>query len=365
MLAFNSVAQPNPRSARNVIASVLASGPLSDIDVAAAYVTTGGARDLLSTLRSGLAAAWPTVRKRWLISFDYCRTEPIAVGMLSSAPNSTVKIHDGSRIVRQKCIPTVPFHPKAFIFRSTNRHAVLAGSGNVSMSGLNTGFEAGLMLEWNSPTGGQDAAARSAINSIQTWYNSAWTSASPLNLALITQYKRIYEDADNLRHPTPTEDDAVPAAPGPSSLSALNLRKLRVCRHFWIEAGNITKNLGPSRPGNQLMMKRLSRVFFGVPATNVPQNSPLTTMQISYGGFQKPDCSLTFSDNGMDKLTLPVPGAGGPPVYDNQNLLFTRDGAGAFTVRLGTAAQKAQWVKNSKAVQAHFVMPHGREWGVF
>jgi hypothetical protein len=43
MLAFNSVAQPNPRSALNVIAYVLASGPLSDINVAAAYVATGGA----------------------------------------------------------------------------------------------------------------------------------------------------------------------------------------------------------------------------------------------------------------------------------------------------------------------------------
>jgi HKD family nuclease len=360
------VAQPNLHSALDVITNILGSGPLSDIDVAAAYVTTGGARDLLDTLQSGLAAAWPTVRKRWLISFDYCRTEPVAVEMLRSAPNSTVKIHDASRVIRQGCTPMVPFHPKAFIFRNTNRHAVLAGSHNVSRSGLNTGYEAGLMLEWRLPAGGEDKAAKAAIDSIQTWYNSAWTSASPLSPALISQYKRIYEAADNLRHPTPTEDDAVPAAPGPKALSATDLQKLRACRHFWIEAGNVTKNLGPSRPGNQLMMKRLSRVFFGVPATNVDKNSPLTTIEISYGGVPKPDCSLTFSDNGMDKLTLPVPGAEGPSTYDQKNLLFTRIRAGVFTVELGTAAQKGQWVKSSKAVQAYFSMPpDGRQWGVF
>ena len=86
MLHFNSVGQPTKRSSLDVIASILATGSVSHIDVAAAYVTTRGALDLLSALRLG--ATWPTVRKRWMISFDYCRTEPIAVEMLSNTPNS-------------------------------------------------------------------------------------------------------------------------------------------------------------------------------------------------------------------------------------------------------------------------------------
>ena len=114
------------------------------------------------------------------------------------------------------------------------------------------------------------------------------------------------------------------------------------------------------------MMKRLSRVFFGVPASDVPQNSPLTTLTITYDDVPKLDCSLTFSDNGMDKLTLPILGAGGPPKYDGKNLLFTRIKAGIFQLELGTASQKQQWVKKSKAVDAHHVMPpDGREWGSF
>ena len=72
------------------------------------------------------------------------------------------------------------------------------------------------------------------------------------------------------------------------------------------------------------MMTRLSRVFFGVPATEVPENSPLRKVSITYNGATKNDCSLTFSDNGMDKLTLPIPGIEGPLSYDNENLGLVR-----------------------------------------
>ncbi len=364
MLAFDYVTQPK-RSTLDVMKQVLATGPVSHLDVAAAYVTTGGAQDVLGALKGGLGSKWPKVPKRWLISFDYCRTEPIAVEMLRNAPNSIVKVHDGKRVVLQNGQPTVPFHPKAFFFRSAGRQGVLAGSGNVSRSGLNTGHEVGMLLEWRRPVGKRDAAARAVLTSMQTWYEDTWKAASSLS-SVEGPYAKIYESTDNLRHPTPTEDDECPAGLGASSLSPKDLQKLRACRHFWIQAGNITKNLGPSRPGNQLMMKRLSRVFFGVPATDVPHNSPLKTVEIAYNSGAKPDCSLTFSDNAMDKLTLPVPGHEGPPAYDNENLLFTRVSAGKFTVELGTAAQKAQWAKSSKAIDAHFAMPpHGREWGVF
>jgi hypothetical protein len=65
----------------------------------------------------------------------------------------------------------------------------------------------------------------------------------------------------------------------------------------------------------------------------------------------------------MDKLTLPVPGAGGPVAYDHQTLLFTRVKAGVFQLALGTAKQRKDWIDRSKKIDAHFKMP--REWGVF
>jgi hypothetical protein len=182
---------------------------------------------------------------------------------------------------------------------------------------------------------------------------------------LFDRYERLYESLPNLVSPTWTEDDIAPPPASRSSLAAEDLRKLRACRHFWIEARNITRNRGKHLPGNQLMMTPLSRVFFGVPAAAVPHNSPLKSILISFNGNDEKQCSLTFSDNGMDKLTLPIPGAGGPPAYDGQNLLFRRVRAGRFELTLGTQSERASWLKRSKAIHAAFKMSSGRIWGVF
>jgi len=365
LLVHGAVTQPAGTSTLGMIADLLSVGHITHIDIAVAYVTTGGARDLLGTLRGSLAAQWPTVKKRWLTSFDYCRTEPLAAQALAGAPNSSVRVHDGIRILRQKCVPTVPFHPKAFLFRGPDRHVMFAGSGNASRSGLNTGHEVGLLLDCRPPSAGQDRQGKATLTSAQNWYDGVWNAAVPFDTALADRYRNIYDDTANLRHPTPTDDDTIGEEQRRGALTPEDLRKLRACSHFWIEAGNITRNLGPGRPGNQLMMKRLSRVFFGVPATNVPQNSPLTQMEIVHGGVPKRDCSLTFSDNGMDKLTLPVPGAGGPASYDNEALLFKRVGAGTFRLDLGAPAQRREWLRRSRALEASHTMPGGRQWGVF
>jgi len=361
MLVHDAVTQPDGKSNLGLIAGVLQAGVIDRLDVAAAYVTIGGALDLLQTMEACLGDRWVEVQKRWLIAFDYCRTEPLAAQMLLDAPQSSVKVHDGVRVVTRRCVPAVPFHPKTFIFHGPDRHAVFTGSGNVSRSGMNTGHEVGLLLDRRAPLNPSDVAAQMQIDAVQVWYNTMWNLAAPLDAALATSYKRIFNSVENLRQLVPTDDDVVPPS---GTLTSKDLRKLRACSQLWIEAGNVTKNLGKDRPGNQLMMKRLSRVFFGVPANNVPQNSPLTTLSISYAEVVKTDCSLTFSDNAMDKLTLPVPGAGGPAAYDGETLLFTRIGAGAFRLDLCNAKQKNNLIQRSEAIDAVYTMPSGRQWGV-
>lgn len=366
MLIYDSVTQPYGKSNLDLISDVLRTGNIDRVDIAAAYVTTGGARDLLNRLEDCLGVRWPMVQKRWLIAFDYCRTEPLAVEMLKGAPSSLVKVHDVARVLRQGCNPTKPFHPKTFLFRGTGQHAVFAGSGNVSRSGLNTGHEVGLLLDSRLPVRQGDAAALTKIAAVQTWFDTAWNAAPRLNATFIKEYRNIFESVPNLKHPLPTDDDSPDVSTGNNQLTVEDLRKLRACSHLWIEAGNITKNRGRHLPGNQLMMKRLSRVFFGVPAVDVPQNSPLKHFEISYSGVPKSNCSLTFSDNGMDKLTLPIPGPGGPPAYDGKTLLFTRIGAGSFQLECGTARQKRDWIRKSMAIDAHYEMSAGgRNWGVF
>jgi HKD family nuclease len=364
MVTVGFVAQPNPRSALDAVDLILQGGEVTSMQIAAAYVTSKGVHDFVDLLNTRLGNAWNGIEKRWLTSFDYCRSEPVALQALRSLPSSRVRVQNAAFCLAHQGVPKTPFHPKAFFFESADRLFVLAGSGNLSRSGLSKGFEAGLVVAVDR-TGDEHTTAFQSIDALRGWFVANWNSAAPLNAGLLNTYETLFESASNLKHPVPTEDDIASSDTGRGTLSSKDLQKLRVCEHFWIEAGNITRNRGPQLPGNQLMMKRLSRVFFGFDAIAVPENTFIGNVSMRFDGGPINAYSLTYSDNGMDKLTLPIPGAGGPAAWDNRNLLFTRDTPTQFTVTLGTPANKAQWSKASKAIEAAFKMTSGREWGVF
>jgi hypothetical protein len=342
----------------------LQNGGVERLDVAVAYVTNSGARDLLQRVSNTLGGDWAAIPKRWITSFDYCRTEPAALNGLLSLPNSSIRIHDAAFCLEHAGAPKVPFHPKAFLIRTNQRDYALAGSGNMSRSGLSRGIEAGLVLSV-SRIPPDEPTATAAIHGMSTWFSRTWRASTPLTAPLLGSYSQVFENKDNLKAPTPTEDDVASTDTGRGALSTRDLQRLRVCRHFWIDAGNITKNRGPDLPGNQLMMKRLSRVFFGFDSTAVPENTHIGDVEISFNGGRGAPLSLTYSDNKMDKLVLPMPGVGGPVAYDNEHLLFERVMPGVFKLTIGTKATKANWLKRSTAIEGAFRMSSGREWGVF
>jgi hypothetical protein len=113
------------------------------------------------------------------------------------------------------------------------------------------------------------------------------------------------------------------------------------------------------------MMKRLSRVFFGFNPTAFPENTLIGSVDMFFGAGAVGQYSLTYSDNKMDKLNLPMPGSDGPPSYDNQCLLFMRMTPKVFRLTLGAKSDKAAWLKSSRAIDGAFKMSSGREWGVF
>jgi HKD family nuclease len=358
------IAQPTSRTTLDALQGILQNGGVEQLDVAVAYVTASGAYDFLRTVSATLGGAWAGIPKRWITSFDYCRTEPVALEGLRSVPNSSIRIHDASFCLKHEGAPKVPFHPKAFLIRTNQRDYALAGSGNMSRSGLSRGVEAGLVVGVNRVVPAEPTAA-AAIEAMSNWFSATWTGATPLSPALLARYNQLFERKDNLKAPAPTEDDVASTDAGHGGLSTKDLQRLRVCRHLWIEAGNITKNRGPNLPGNQLMMKRLSRVFFGFDSVAVPENTHIGDVEVSFNGGQGDQFSLTYSDNKMDKLVLPIPSAAGPPAYDNEDLLFRRTKPGVFELTLGTRALRAQWLKRSSAIDGSFKMQSGREWGVF
>lgn len=364
MIQADFIAQPTSRTTLDALNTVLQSGAVAQLDVAVAYITSSGAHELLKRVSTSLGGAWDAVPKRWITSFDYCRTEPIALGSLMSLPNSSIRIYDAAFCLSHGGAPKVPFHPKAFLIRTAHRDYALAGSGNMSRSGLLRGVEAGLVISVNRLQPSEPSSV-AAINAMHTWFTGAWDVSEPLNAALLSKYTQLFEHRDNLISPAPTEDDVASTDTGRSGLSTRDLQRLRVCKHFWIDAGNITKNRGPNLPGNQLMMKRLSRVFFGFPAAAVPENTHIGDVQISFDHGQGEVFSLTYSDNKMDKLVLPIPGVSGPAAYDNQHLLFERTKPGSFEMTIGSKSTRNQWAKRSAAIGGLFRMTSGREWGVF
>ncbi|MBV1837064.1 hypothetical protein [Acetobacter estunensis] len=364
MSEVSFIAQPAGRTTLDAIEAIAKSSDLTKLDIAAAYVTSSGTYDLLKRIDATLGADWAGVEKRWITSFDYCRTQPIALETLLSLPASSVRVYDASFCLANSGMPKVPFHPKAFLFRGKEKDFALAGSGNLSRSGLSKGVEVGLTLAVNRKNPAEPTSAAS-IKGLRCWYNKAWNVATPLDAALLKRYIKLFESIPNLAHPVATEDDLASGETSTGALTNKDLQKLRVCSHFWIEAGNITKNRGPQSPGNQLMMKRLSRVFFGYDPIAVPENTTIGSVDTSYNGGPVAPYTLSYSDNKMDKLNLPIPGTVGPAAYDKKLLLFREIAPHLFNLTIGTQANKAAWVKNSKAIDAYFKMSSGREWGVF
>jgi len=364
MIQVDYIAQPSSRTTLDAIGRIASSANVKAMDVAAAYITSGGVTDLVKRTSVSMGGGWNGLEKRWITSFDYCRTDPEALDVLLTIPSSSVRIHDAQFCLDHAGWPKVPFHPKAFLFRSNLRDYVLTGSGNISRSGLSRGIEAGLAIDVKR-IGVDEPTSSAAVNELRAWFSREWKRATPLNAPLLARYSKLCESVPNLKSPVPTEDDLASSDSGSGALSGKDLQKLRVCRHFWTQAGNITKNRGPHLPGNQLMMKRLTRVFFGFNQTAVPENTLLGSVDMYFDTGVTGQYSLSYSDNKMDKLNLPVPGGDGPPSYDNQCLLFRRMTPKVFKLTLGTPADRATWLKRSKAIDGDFKMTSGREWGVF
>lgn len=359
------IAQPSKQTTLDALADVLERGNFDCIDIAVAYITAGGIFDLVEIMTSKFGDDWDAVNKNWLTSFDYCRTEPIALQTLLSLPASKVRIFDASRCLKSKSSPFVPFHPKAYLFSNSDTEYFIAGSGNLSRSGLARGVEAGLVVGYTCSSEGTEDMIQNSVSKVRGWYEDLWSNAEELTPDLYDQYKTLYENVDNLKNPTPTEDDTASSDTSTKAISSKDLKRLRVCSNMWIETGNITKNRGPKLPGNQLMMKRMSRVFFGFSAKDLVANSPVGSVFMSFSDKSLNEYSLTYSDNKMDKLVLPIPDVDGPSKYDNSILVFETIKPRCFRLRILNLNGKSKLKRKSTAVGGAFKMSSGREWGVF
>jgi hypothetical protein len=335
--------------------------------VAIAYATRSGCSDLSTSFRQHLFR-WRTVRKHWLISIDFGTTEAQALEYLRDLPRSEVRISDARRVLDQALFPDRPFHPKTFILDSDGAtakppFAVFVGSANLTLSGRHAGVEHGTSFPWLAPLTRSETMILKNVELALSWWDLAWREAFPVTDELLEEYRRkcpVFQRGDATRSVRGFSSSKLRVLDATAGVAWSNARCL------WVQTHELYKNFGPDRPGNQLDLRRGTKVYFGFPADTVSRNTVLGRITLRFEGKPRSLRSVRFGNNSMDKVNLPIPGEDGPDSYDNSVAHFERLKLDRFRVKLGDKKDLAHWRRLSLEQRMRYSFGlGGREFGFY
>jgi len=266
-----------------------------------AYATQSGFR--VFELSAG-KTFWAETKSRWLFGIDYGRTDPRALREIAGRANTEVRIFDGRFVVdRAGFVPRRDYHPKIAMMENTtsNLQGLVLGSGNFSYNGLRRSVEAGSSIIATTKND-----IHEHIKPVRSVFEALWGDACPLE-AIVKDYETRLADLINSRD------------------TKRSVKENGQIKSFWIEAGYVTKNRGSEKPGNQIFAPNGFRRFFGL------KNSKAGSTHIGEITFETetgPRVTKNYreNDNGMEKLTLPMPEDHGFGVYDGKVLVFEPKG---------------------------------------
>lgn len=366
-----SVLQDGPLRAsgrvRDVIASVASGVRFNRLRAAVAYASVAGCKDLDKLLHK-TSKAWKAAEKKWLLSIDFGHTDPTAIRYLKRLANSEVRIHDGTNLLQRGLRPAASFHPKTFVFDRSGRSGArrlgfVLGSANLTGGGLDNNIEHVVGMRFDASVGKHEKRLFGPVASFEDWWDLAWSMAEPPTPKFLKTYEGMRR-----RYPPQVRDrrGLAPRRKLPAPVKQLRMfAQWERAKCFWIEAGNLYENLTVG--GNQLDGKRGTRVYFGfAPYRNVPPQFPFGKVRMKYGN--KPaqsDRLISFADNSMDRIQLPVPVSHGPTKYENSVVHFRRIGARDFVVSLGTRKTALLWRRKSQTQGLLHSMASGRRFGFY
>lgn len=305
-----------------------------------AYATQSGAALFEMELSDDFWAATPT---RWVFGIDYGRTQPQALRLLCSRPNVNIRIHDGPFVVDQPgFVPRRDFHAKMAMLTNLvdQQSGIVVGSGNFSSNGLRKSVEAGASVLAH----GIDEID-AVIGPILAAANLLWEKATPV-ADILDIYEERWSASFSRRIAENLVDDEVNYGATPV---------------FWIEAGYVTKNRGPHRPGNQIDFPRgMSRYFGFNPPADLPPNSIIGQVSFETPNGAPVVNNLRLGNNMMEKISLPIPETHGFDIYDGKILVFQR-AAGHFVMR-ALEADDFETSFGDRLAQVR-VMSSGRRYG--
>jgi HKD family nuclease len=195
-LEVESICQPNS-SVIDKLVEIVNSGRWTHIDVAVAYAVVGGVQLLEEEL--GASPEWTSIRKRWLVGIDWCRTQPLAASALANQPRSSVRIVNGEELVRRSgCVPATTYHPKGFLTRRvedrrTTARGLLLGSANLSRNGLRNGHELDYWVNARDNNFRADQLAFQSIRSASAWFDRLWRASTPYGV-IESRYTDVYRE---------------------------------------------------------------------------------------------------------------------------------------------------------------------------
>lgn len=338
------------------------------IQIAAAYVSLGGTKELISNLTS-VVPGFADAEKQWLTSVDFGHTDPSALVYLGRLSNSEVRVSDGNDVLLADLNPRASFHPKAYHFEriaqglTDGAHALIVGSANLTRGALLTNAEQGMAFHHSGNPLRQDASVVQGFADFKAWWDEAWPAADIADADFVAKYLALRK-----KHKPPKDNiPGLAAYKGSKTLevSLANGLGWSHARCFWIETHELYKNRGPDKPGNQLDARRGTRVFFGFPPHQVQRNTVLGHVRIQYEQRAIVKRSIRFADNSMDKINLPIPGVDGPDSYDHTILHFERITDDLFRLTMGNQARARDWKRKAVAQEMVYSLGGARQFGFY
>ena len=331
-----------------------------------AYATKKGVELLCETLAT-VSPNWEGASKIWIISIDFGHTEPEAIIELQGLPNSQVGIPYASEVLRKRLRPKHTFHGKTLVCYQGDtlddgKGGILVASANMTMSGLCFGHEHASAFAWMKQRHVPKytwTTLDTAVQQLSELFDICETPTGAFLRDYATKRpKRISARSED------SSDEVIRISSPSSELSLRENAHLATAKFLWIDVDYVVQNRGRGRPGNQIDLQHGTRVFFGMSSARVPRNTFLGEIIVIYRAKRTP-CHMRFGNNQMDKLNLPIPEDGGPPIYEGKTLLFEKISSGEFQLSVRSREVASSWKSKSGTQGTLFMMRGGREYGVF
>jgi hypothetical protein len=268
-----------------------------------AYATLGGVQRFLSQVEE--VSQWNSLPKEFLIGLHQAITEPSALELLRTAPNTLVRVFiPGKKLTLSAFSSSPVFHPKIVALCAAdgrNVRLIQAGSTNLTSAAIGLvphNFEFSVAVHADTP------ASIDPMRLFESWWSPLWTQSRVVDRGLILQYAALREQVME-KNPLLRCVVEVPAS-------------IETATYFFIGVG---AGSGPPGFRHQVEFPESLVRFFG----RVQRvRRPLTLYRGSEIWADRP-LSYKRTTFGVEiwRLGMPTQATGGDPIA-NRAILFTR-----------------------------------------